>query len=78
MINETFYFCDLKTKDIECPRMHECKRYELVKDVPYNDYEKMGFAKLYNICNEENGFKMFMKMETTMQAAGDDCDGKSE
>ena len=58
--------------------MHECKRYELVKDVPYNDYEKMGFAKLYNICNEENGFKMFMKMETAMQAAGDDCDGKSE
>lgn len=66
MINETFYFCDLKTKDIECPKMHECKRYEIVKDVPYNDYEKMGFAKLYNICNEENGFKMFMKIETAV------------
>ena len=66
MAGETFYFCDLKTKDIECPKMHECKRYELAKDIPYNDYEKMGFAKLHNICNEDNGFKMFMKMETAV------------
>ena len=63
----TYYFCDLKTNNIECPKMHECKRYELVKDVPYNDYEKMRFAKLYNIYNEENGFKMFMKIETTVE-----------
>ena len=50
----TYYFCDLKSKDIECPKMHECKRYEPIKDVPYNQYESLGFAKLYNLCNENN------------------------
>lgn len=63
MTGETFYFCDLKSKDIECPKMHECKRYELVKDVPYNEYDKLGFARLHNICNEANGYKMFMKID---------------
>ena len=33
----TYYFCDLKTNDIECPKMHECKRYEMVKDIPYSE-----------------------------------------
>lgn len=63
-INEAkFYFCDLKTKDKSCPNMHRCKRFELIKDVPYEEYELLGFAKLYNICNEENGYKLFLKME---------------
>ena len=59
----TFYFCDLKTNHINCPKMHECKRYELVKDVPYNEYEKLGFAKLHNICNQENRYQMFMEID---------------
>lgn len=59
----TFYFCDLKTNHIDCPKKHECKRYELVKDVSYNEYEKLGFAKLYNICNKNNKYQMFMKMD---------------
>ena len=59
----TFYFCDLKTKDITCPKMHKCKRYELIKDVPYEEYSSLGFAKLYNLCNVENDFKLFLKME---------------
>lgn len=63
ILNATFYFCDLKTNDITCTKMHECKRYEPIKDVPYNDYKNLGFAKLYNICNEENGYKMFLKMD---------------
>lgn len=62
MSGENFYFCDLKTGDIICPKMHECKRYEPIKDIPYNEYEKLGFAKLYNICSKENGYKMFMKI----------------
>ena len=40
----TYYFCDLKTNDIECPKMHECKRYEMVKDIPYSEYGVLGFA----------------------------------
>lgn len=63
----TYYFCDLKTKDIKCPKMHECKRYEPIKDVPYNQYESLGFAKLHNICNEDNGYKMFLKMDSICQ-----------
>ena len=63
----TYYFCDLKTKDIECPKMHECKRYEPIKDVPYNQYESLGFAKLYNICKEDNGYKMFLKMDSSKE-----------
>ena len=65
--DSTYYFCDLKTKDIECPKMHECKRYEPIKDVPYNQYESLGFAKLYNICNEDNGYKMFLKMDSSKE-----------
>lgn len=57
----TFYFCDLLTGNDDCPRKNECKRYALVKDVPYTDYGKYGFARLYNICKSQY-FKMFMKM----------------
>ena len=63
----TYCFCDLKTKDIKCPKMHECKRYEPIKDVPYNQYESLGFAKLYNLCNENNGYKMFLKMDNSKE-----------
>ena len=52
MVEETFYFCDLKSKDIVCPKMHECKRYELVKDIPYNEYDKLGFARLQEMCEK--------------------------
>ena len=46
----TYYFCDLKTNGIECPKMHECKRYEIVKDIPYSEYGVLGFAKLQKMC----------------------------
>ena len=65
--DSTYYFCDLKTKYIECPKMHECKRYEPLKDVPSNQYESLGFAKLYNLCNENNGYKMFLKMDSSKE-----------
>ena len=48
----TYYFCDLKTNDIECPKMHECKRYEMVKDIPYSEYGVLGFAKLQEMCEK--------------------------
>lgn len=59
----TYYFCDLKTNGIECPKMHECKRYEMVKDIPYSEYGVLGFAKLHNVCNTENNYHLFMKMD---------------
>ena len=59
----TYYFCDLKTNNIECPKMHECKRYELLTDIPYNEYGVLGFAKLHNVCNTENNYHLFLKMD---------------
>ena len=59
----TYYFCDLKTNNIECPKMHECKRYEIVKDIPYSEYGVLGFAKLHNVCNTENNYQLFMKID---------------
>ena len=59
----TYHFCDLKTNNIECPKMHECKRYELIKDIPYNEYGVLGFAKLHNVCNTENNYHLFLKMD---------------
>ena len=43
--------------------MHECKRYEMVKDIPYSEYGVLGFAKLHNVCNAENNYQLFMKMD---------------
>ena len=59
----TYYFCDLKTNNIECPKMHECKRYEMVKDIPYSEYGVLGFAKLHNVCNTGNNYQLFMKTD---------------
>ena len=59
----TFYFCDLKSKNIECPKMNECKRYVPVKDLPFAELEQLGAAKLYNICNEKNKYKLFMRLD---------------
>ena len=71
MAGETFYFCDLKSKDIECPKMHECKRYEIVKDIPYSEYGVLGFAKLHNVCNTENNYQLFMKMDKNSEKKED-------
>lgn len=59
----TFYFCDLKSKNIECQKMNECKRYVPIKDLPFAELERLGVAKLYNICNEKNNYKLFMRLD---------------
>ena len=56
-----FYFCDLKSGDVDCARKNECKRYMMIKDLDYKDYSKYTFARLYNICNKQN-YKMFLKI----------------
>jgi hypothetical protein len=62
-MNDTFYYCDLKSNNIDCPQKLFCKRYDAIKDMPYQEYEKLGCAKLYNICNDHNGYKMKLKLD---------------
>lgn len=61
--NSRFYFCSLRENDKTCPKMNECKRYAPVKDIPFDQYNDLGFARLYNICNEDNEYRMFLELK---------------
>jgi len=56
-----YYLCDLKTGNHNCPRADMCKRHVLAKDIPYNEYQYNGFARLYNVCERTN-FSLFLQM----------------
>lgn len=62
LLTAPYYFCDLKTGDLDCPKKETCKRYANIKDIPYKDYHKYGFARLIHICNESN-YKMYLKVD---------------
>lgn len=55
---DTFYYCALDENSKTCPRQYKCKRYTHKLCVP--KFEDAN-AKLFNICNDKNGFKLFMK-----------------
>ena len=57
----TFYFCDLDSNGYDCPKRDYCKRYQLIKDTPYKDYQDKS-ARLWNVCNLYN-YSMFLKMD---------------
>lgn len=57
-----FYFCDLKSGDVDCPQKDTCKRYVYIKDVDYKDYSNYKFARLFNICKKTNN-KMYLKVD---------------
>lgn len=57
----TFYFCDLKSGNQNCPKKDTCKRYQIIKDESYNDYKEMS-ARLYNICSKDN-YKLYLKQD---------------
>lgn len=59
----TFYFCNLKSSDDDCPKKENCKRYKIIEDIPVSDYDKLGFAKLKNVCNRTN-YSLFMELDT--------------
>lgn len=61
MENENFYFCSVQEDDKSCPRMNECKRFLGIKNFEYDKRKELGTAKLYNICKEENNYKMQLK-----------------
>lgn len=58
---ETFYFCSVQEDDKTCPMMKNCKRFMGIKDIPNDERRNHGTAKLYNLCTEENGYKMMLK-----------------
>lgn len=54
---DTFYYCSLDINDKDCPKKKLCKRYvNKTKD-------DTAYARLYNICNETNDYKLFLKVE---------------
>lgn len=57
---DTFYYCALDENTKTCPRQGECKRYVCKQGVPKNENAN---AKLFNICNESNRYKLFMKLD---------------
>lgn len=61
--NVTFYLCDMTSDNFSCPKKDTCKRYQLIKDVSYNDYKECA-ARLYNIC-KMNNYSMYLKCDST-------------
>ena len=55
----TFFFCNLA--DGDCPKKDSCKRWQLIKDNPFDDYQNYS-GRLWNVC-KNNGCKLFMKMD---------------
>lgn len=62
-MTDTFYYCSVGDDCKSCSCMNECKRYVRIKNLTFEERQELGMAKLYNICNENNGFKLFMKEE---------------
>lgn len=60
-MGEQFYFCSVEEDDKKCPMMNECRRFTGIKDVPFEERQKLGTAKLYNICDEDNNYKMILR-----------------
>ena len=58
----SFYFCDLKSGEDDCPKKDTCKRYKYIEDIPYEDYKNLGFARLKNICSRTN-YELYMKID---------------
>lgn len=54
---DTFYYCALDENSKTCPKMNKCKRYTHRKGVPSSEDAN---AKLFNICNDKYGYKLFL------------------
>ena len=62
-MKHSFYFCSIEEDNKKCAKMEECRRYTDIKDIPFKERQNFGTAKLYNICNEENNFKMILRQK---------------
>ena len=51
---DTFYYCALDENSKTCPKQNICKRYTHRKGVP---------TSVYNICNDNYGYKLFLEDE---------------
>lgn len=49
-----------QTRKEACPKQNTCKRYTHKKGVPASEDAS---AKLYNICNDKYGYKLFLEDE---------------
>lgn len=57
---DTFYYCALDENSMTCPKQNKCKRYTHRKGVPADEDAN---AKLFNICNDKYGYKLFLEDE---------------
>lgn len=55
---DTFYYCALDENSKTCTKQNKCKRYTHKKGVPASEDAN---AKLFNICNDKYGYKLYME-----------------
>ena len=61
---DAFYYCALDENSKTCPKMNKCKRYTHKKGVPSSEDAN---AKLFNICNDKYGYKLFLEDENVKE-----------
>lgn len=66
---DTFYYCALDENFKTCPKQNICKRYTHKKGVPASEDAN---AKLYNICNDKYGYKLFLEDDVVNKEAKED------
>lgn len=69
-MNEVFYFCDLIRNNKTCQRQETCKRYTRIKDIDKSKYDEIGVAKLYNICQPNGEYKLYLKEDEAINNEG--------
>lgn len=70
---DTFYYCALDENSKICPKMNKCKRYTHKKGVPSSEDAN---AKLFNICNDKYGYKLFLEDDDIKEEVKEDEDNE--
>lgn len=66
---DTFYYCALDENSKTCPKQNKCKRYTHKKGVPASEDAN---AKLFNICNDKYGYKLYMEDDEVKEDENND------
>lgn len=72
---DTFYYCALDENSKTCPKMNKCKRYTHRNGVPSSEDAN---AKLFNICNDKYGYKLFLEDDDIKEEVKEDENNESE
>lgn len=72
---DTFYYCALDENSKTCSKQNICKRYTHKKGVPASEDAN---AKLYNICNDNYGYKLFLEDDVVNKEAKEDENNENQ